>query len=118
MGWGFSSVVERLPRKSKALGSVPSSEKKKKKNNLASKTKPANEKVCPGVTHSTQIYRGPQILLHRQTHPNSNAVRNQQGEDGKTTSSQNKLSKTIHRSFWDVFRNEQLSKPSLTKVSA
>jgi len=29
-GWGFSSVVERLPRKRKALGSVPSSEKKKK----------------------------------------------------------------------------------------
>jgi len=27
-GWGFSSVVERLPRKRKALGSVPSSEKK------------------------------------------------------------------------------------------
>ncbi|EDL88322.1 rCG61298, partial [Rattus norvegicus] len=24
-GWGFSSVVERLPRKRKALGSVPSS---------------------------------------------------------------------------------------------
>jgi len=30
-GWGFSSVVERLPRKRKALGSVPSSEKKNKK---------------------------------------------------------------------------------------
>ena len=30
-GWGFSSVVERLPSKCKALGSVPSSEKKKKK---------------------------------------------------------------------------------------
>ena len=30
-GWGFSLVVERLPRKRKALGSVPSSEKKKKK---------------------------------------------------------------------------------------
>lgn len=30
-GWGFSSVVERLPSKGKALGSVPSSEKKKKK---------------------------------------------------------------------------------------
>jgi len=29
-GWGFSSVVECLPRKRKALGSVPSSEKKKK----------------------------------------------------------------------------------------
>jgi len=30
-GWGFNSVVERLPSKRKALGSVPSSEKKKKK---------------------------------------------------------------------------------------
>jgi len=29
-GWGFSSVVEHLPRKLKVLGSVPSSEKKKK----------------------------------------------------------------------------------------
>jgi len=28
-GWGFSSVVEHLPSKRKALGSVPSSEKKK-----------------------------------------------------------------------------------------
>jgi len=30
-GWGFSSVVERLPRKRKALGLVPSSEKKNQK---------------------------------------------------------------------------------------
>jgi hypothetical protein len=30
-GWGFSSVVERLPSKPKALGSVLSSRKKKKK---------------------------------------------------------------------------------------
>ena len=30
-GWGFSSVVERLPSKPKALGLVLSSEKKKKK---------------------------------------------------------------------------------------
>jgi len=30
-GWGFSSVVERLPRNRKALGSVPSSEKKNQK---------------------------------------------------------------------------------------
>jgi hypothetical protein len=30
-GWGFSSVVERLPSKRKALGSGLSSEKKKKK---------------------------------------------------------------------------------------
>jgi len=32
-GWGFSSVVERLPRKRKALGSVPTSEKKNQKKN-------------------------------------------------------------------------------------
>jgi len=30
-GWGFSSLVEPLPSERKALGSVPSSEKKKKK---------------------------------------------------------------------------------------
>jgi hypothetical protein len=30
-GWGFSSVVERLPSKRKALGSVLSSGKKKEK---------------------------------------------------------------------------------------
>jgi len=30
-GWGFSSVVECLLSKRKALGSVPSSEKKEKK---------------------------------------------------------------------------------------
>jgi len=30
-GWGFSSVVERWPRKRKALGSVLSSEKKNQK---------------------------------------------------------------------------------------
>jgi hypothetical protein len=30
-GWGFSSVVEHLPSKHKALGSVLSSGKKKKK---------------------------------------------------------------------------------------
>jgi len=35
-GWGFSSVVERLPRKRKALGSVPSSEKKNQKKNIQS----------------------------------------------------------------------------------
>jgi len=33
-GWGFSSVVERLPRKRKALGSVPSSEKKNQKKKI------------------------------------------------------------------------------------
>jgi len=30
-GWEFSSVVEHFPSKRKALGSVPSSEKKKRK---------------------------------------------------------------------------------------
>jgi len=30
-GWGFSSVVERLPGKHKALGLVPSFQKKNKK---------------------------------------------------------------------------------------
>jgi len=30
-GWGFGSVVERLPRKRKVMGSIPSSEKKEKK---------------------------------------------------------------------------------------
>ncbi|EDM15751.1 rCG60325 [Rattus norvegicus] len=44
-GWGFSSVVERLPRKRKALGSVPSSEKKmfKKKKQNRVKTDTANQ---------------------------------------------------------------------------
>jgi len=36
-GWGFSSVVERLPRKRKALGSVPSSEKKNQKKSYLKK---------------------------------------------------------------------------------
>jgi len=42
LGWGFSSVVERLPRKHKALRSVPSSEKKeqkKKKKEISSSPK-------------------------------------------------------------------------------
>lgn len=33
-GWGFSSVIERLPSNRKALGSVPSSAKKKKKERI------------------------------------------------------------------------------------
>jgi len=33
-GWGFSSVVERLPSKRKALGSIPGPEKKKKKKEM------------------------------------------------------------------------------------
>jgi len=36
-GWEFSSVVERLPSKLKALGSVPSSGKKKEKEKKESK---------------------------------------------------------------------------------
>jgi len=47
-GWEFSSVVERLPRKCKALGSVPSSEKKrtKKKNkNKKQKREPRSSKL-------------------------------------------------------------------------
>jgi len=38
-GWGFSSVVERLPRKRKALGSVPSSKKKEPKRKKKKKKK-------------------------------------------------------------------------------
>jgi len=38
-GWGFSSVVERLPRKRKALGSIPSSEKKNQKKKVFKKKK-------------------------------------------------------------------------------
>jgi len=41
VGWGFSSVVECLPSKHKALGSVPSSgEKKKNNHNWIQKAKP------------------------------------------------------------------------------
>jgi len=48
-GWGFSSVVKRLPRKRKALGSVPSSEKKNKKKKKKKKTTEALLElgVCP-----------------------------------------------------------------------
>jgi len=45
-GWGFSSVVVRLPRKHKALRSVPSSEKrtkKKKKKNFKTLKKEIEE---------------------------------------------------------------------------
>jgi len=44
-GWGFSSVVDRLPRKRKALGSVPSSEKKNQK-----KKKKNGYKKCSSFT--------------------------------------------------------------------
>jgi len=47
-GWGFSSVVERLPRKHKALGSVPSSEKKKPK-------KKKNPLFCLGIPPSPSL---------------------------------------------------------------
>jgi len=47
-GWGFSSVVERLPSKRKALSLVPSSEKKK--NELAEKmldpAMPVSDRPC------------------------------------------------------------------------
>jgi len=42
MGWGFSSVVEHLPSKRKALGSVPSSEKKKTNKNKQTNKKQKN----------------------------------------------------------------------------
>lgn len=46
--WGFGSVVERLPRRCKALGSVPSSKiKKRKKNVLAAK--PDYPSLIPGA---------------------------------------------------------------------
>jgi len=38
-GWGFSSVVERLPSKRKALSSVPSSRKKKREKKREKKKK-------------------------------------------------------------------------------
>jgi len=42
-GWGFSSVVERLPSKRKALSSVPSSEKKKKEKKKKEEKKEGKE---------------------------------------------------------------------------
>jgi len=59
-GWGFSSVVERLPRKHKALGSVPSSEKKrtKKKKDLGGKCLPGRCKargLNPQNPHSSVL---------------------------------------------------------------
>jgi len=44
LGWGFSSVVECLPSKPKALGSVLSSEKKKKNHKKNKKTKKQKNK--------------------------------------------------------------------------
>jgi len=48
--WGFSSVVECLPRKRKALGSVLSSKKKKKKK----KKSPRKKKNKLGVADDAQ----------------------------------------------------------------
>jgi len=48
-GWVFSSVVERLPSKRKALGSVPSSEKykkRKKKKHFEKQSQPAPVLAC------------------------------------------------------------------------
>jgi len=50
-GWGFSSVVERLPRKRKALGSVPSSEKKEPK-----KKKKKSKTISLAMGEKRQIY--------------------------------------------------------------
>lgn len=48
-GWGFSSVVERLPSKCKVLGSVPSSGKKRKEK----KRKERKKKQITKVTLTT-----------------------------------------------------------------
>jgi len=52
-GWGFSSVVERLPRKRKALGSVPSSEKKNQK-----KKKKKKNMVSSAIRFCIMVLRG------------------------------------------------------------
>jgi len=46
-GWGFSSSVERLPSKRKALGSVPSSGKKKRKRKKEVRVKGSEIKGYP-----------------------------------------------------------------------
>jgi len=56
-GWGFSSVVERLPRKRKALGSVPSSEKKKKENQKAALEVSASWRLKGQETLSLRVIR-------------------------------------------------------------
>ena len=56
-GWGFSSVVERLPRKRKALGSVPSSEKKNQKNK--NKNKNGTGEMAQGLRALTAL---PEVL--------------------------------------------------------
>jgi len=62
-GWGFSSVVERLPRKRKALGSVPSSEKKnqKKKNRVL-------VYHVPGPGSATELHTHTHTHTHTYTH--------------------------------------------------
>jgi len=60
-GWGFSSVVERLPRKHKALGSVLSfgkKKKKKKKRRKKRKKKQTNNKQKLKTKHQWFICRG------------------------------------------------------------
>jgi len=60
-GWGFSSVVERLPRKRKALGSVPSSEKKNKKKKKKKKRKGKGWRDGSVVKSSVCYSRGPEF---------------------------------------------------------
>jgi len=51
-GWGFSSVVEFLPSKCKALGSVPSAGKKEKEEKKKKKKKkePSLQEAMPGLS--------------------------------------------------------------------
>jgi len=51
-GWGFSSVVERLPRKRKALGSVPSSKKKRTKKKKKKKEKKKKQSLDQSINAS------------------------------------------------------------------
>jgi len=57
-GWGFSSAVERLPSERKALGSVPSSEKKKrkKKKNVPVQNKQINKKKTQKTKKRMSLY--------------------------------------------------------------
>jgi len=50
-GWVFSSVVERLPRKRKALDSVPSSGKRKEKKRKEKKKKKKECEMFPRGRH-------------------------------------------------------------------
>jgi len=68
-GWGFSSVVERLPRKRRALGSVPSSEKKNQKK------KKSEKEILTGVE-----FRGGGHLKDRHSQLQINSVKAFQNE--------------------------------------